>query len=108
MKKIRTKLTGVLVEDAQKNIRELEKTLERLETAEATLSLIREPENKFDSNAIRVEADGKYLGYIPRETAKTLAGSVDEGSQFVISQSWLNKSPVHEVVGLTVEITEVL
>ena len=31
--------------------------------------IIREPENKFDSNAVRVDIDGQTVGHIPREDA---------------------------------------
>jgi hypothetical protein len=106
MYQIRTKLTGVLVNDAQTNIREFERSLCGCWTEEC-LTLIREPDNKYDSNAIKVEANGKYIGYIPRGIAKDLVSKVDTGSHFTISQSWLNKSHLHEPIGVTVEITEV-
>lgn len=42
--------------------------------------LCREPENKFDANAIAVKARGKYpLGYIPRYLAESLAPLLDAG-----------------------------
>lgn len=30
------------------------------------VTIVSEPENKFDSNAKRVEVDGEHVGYIPR------------------------------------------
>lgn len=108
MYQIRTKLTGVLVNDAQKNIRDFEGSLCGCWAEnEERLTLIREPNNEYDPNAIKVEANGKYIGYIPRGIAKDLVSKVDTGSHFIVSQSWLNKSRLHEPIGVTVEITEV-
>lgn len=39
--------------------------------------LIREPENIHDKNAIRVEWEGKQLGYIPKFMARRLAPILD-------------------------------
>ena len=105
MYRITTKLAGVLVNGAQKNIREWEQ--KRCESLFGEgVTLIRESENAFDPNAIKVEADGNYVGYIPRGIAKDLATRMDSGSHFIVSRSWLNKSDFHEPVGFTVEITE--
>jgi len=42
--------------------------------------LVREPDNKFDPNAIAVKAWGKYpLGYVPRYVAEALAPLLDAG-----------------------------
>ena len=107
MYRITTKLAGVMVNGAQRNIREFERRkCERL--FGESLSLTREPENEFDPNAIKVEADGNYVGYIPRGIAKDLASRIDAGFHFIVSRSWLNQSDFHEPVGLTVEITEAL
>ncbi|MBN2033732.1 MAG: hypothetical protein JW836_10680 [Deltaproteobacteria bacterium] len=107
MYRITTKLAGVLVNGAQKNIRELER--KRCESVfDEGVTLIREPENAFDPNAIKVEAGRNYVGYIPKGIAKDLASRMDSGSRFIVTKSWLNKSDFHECVGLTVEITEAL
>jgi hypothetical protein len=45
------------------------------------LSLVREPENPFDSNAIRVETKkGEMLGYIRRPIARRLAERIEKGA----------------------------
>lgn len=42
--------------------------------------LCREPNNRFDANAIAVKAKGKFdLGYIPRDLAEQLAPLLDAG-----------------------------
>ena len=43
------------------------------------LALIREPDNSFDSNAIRVEWRGRKLGYVPRRENAALAWALDRG-----------------------------
>ena len=44
------------------------------------LSVEREPENKFDTNAIKVVTPhGMHLGYIGKEYAAWIAGWIDEG-----------------------------
>ena len=43
--------------------------------AEATL--VREPSNPFDPNAIAVWIDGKHVGYIPKKQNVTLAAFID-------------------------------
>jgi hypothetical protein len=35
----------------------------------AIAEIVREPDNKFDTNAVRVEINGRTVGYIPREEA---------------------------------------
>lgn len=47
------------------------------------LTLVREPDNKHDPNAIRVEHQKSMLGYIPREWARSLAPALDAGARHV-------------------------
>lgn len=47
------------------------------------LTLVREPDNKHDPNAIRVEHQKSMLGYIPREWARNLAPALDAGARYV-------------------------
>lgn len=44
--------------------------------------LVREPDNKFDPNAIKVIANGKQIGYIGKDYSSILAGFMDAGRQF--------------------------
>lgn len=46
---------------------------------EAQLNLVREPDNQADSWAIRVEYDGKRIGYIPADKNEVLARLMDGG-----------------------------
>ena len=46
---------------------------------EARLELVREPDNQADAWAIRVEHDGKKIGYIPADKNEMLARLMDGG-----------------------------
>lgn len=46
-----------------------------------TLTLSREPDNHYDSKAIRVEWQGHKLGYVPRRENLDLARLMDNGQQ---------------------------
>jgi HIRAN domain len=45
------------------------------------LTLIREPDNPHDANAIRVEWRGEKLGYLPRRENRTVAAAMDAGDR---------------------------
>jgi len=59
------------------------------------LTLIREPDNKHDRNAIRVEWRGHKLGYVPRAQNRAVATAMDTGDQLTARVSSLsdNKNP---------------
>ena len=44
------------------------------------LELVREPENPYDSGAIRVEWRGHKLGYVPRRENAAVARQLDRGA----------------------------
>ncbi len=45
------------------------------------LTLVREPDNTYDTNAIRVEWRGEKLGYVPRAGNDAIAKLMDKGSK---------------------------
>lgn len=45
----------------------------------ARLALVREPDNRHDARAIRVDWQGHKLGYVPRAENATLASLLDRG-----------------------------
>lgn len=59
------------------------------------LTLIREPDNKHDRNAIRVEWKGHQLGYVPRAQNRAVAAAMDAGDRLTARVSSLsdNKNP---------------
>jgi len=47
------------------------------------LELIREPDNRHDRRAIRVEWRGHKLGYVPRAENRAVAAAMDQGDKLV-------------------------
>ena len=45
------------------------------------LKLVREPDNAHDRNAIRVEWQGRQLGYLPRAENQAIALELDRGTR---------------------------
>lgn len=45
------------------------------------LTLVREPRNPHDANAVRVEWRGRMLGYLPRVENRSVAAEMDHGSR---------------------------
>lgn len=43
------------------------------------LALVREPDNPHDSKAVRVEWQGRLIGYVPRTDNEALARFLDQG-----------------------------
>lgn len=57
-----------------------------------SLSLIREPENVHDSRAIRVEWQGRQIGYVPRRENADIARLMDHGVPVIARISRLAES----------------
>lgn len=45
----------------------------------ASLQLVREPENKYDARAVRIDFNGQKLGYIPRLDNAAVSQLLDRG-----------------------------
>ena len=45
------------------------------------LTLVREPANPYDGNAVRVDWNGHQLGYIPRAENEAIARQMDRGNR---------------------------
>lgn len=57
------------------------------------LELIREPDNRHDAHAIRVEWRGHKLGYVPRANNRALAAALDAGDRLVARIAALSRHP---------------
>ena len=55
------------------------------------LDLIREPDNRHDRRAIRVEWRGHKLGYVPRAENRAVAAAMDQGDKLVARISKLTE-----------------
>lgn len=56
------------------------------------LLLTREPDNRHDGNAIRVEWNGRQLGFVPRAENRALAAAMDRGERVEARVSRLRKA----------------
>ena len=63
------------------------------------LTLIREPDNRHDRHAIRVEWRGQQLGYVPRASNRSIAAALDAGDRLSARVSSVsdNKNPWQRV-----------
>ena len=84
-----TKVAGVTFEGRQA-------VVASLQYGEAVV-LKREPSNRYDANAIRVErVDGAQIGYLPKELAARIAPVMDAcGEPLHGTVSWLTGSGSH-------------
>jgi hypothetical protein len=57
------------------------------------LDLVREPDNPYDRNAVRVEWRGRKLGYVPRAENQALAWAMDRGETVTARISRLREHP---------------
>ena len=64
------KRSDIVRELAQKNVSDIK------------IQLVREPENQYDANAIKVIADDRQIGYIGKEYATIIAPLMDEYEEF--------------------------
>jgi HIRAN domain len=57
------------------------------------LDLIREPDNRHDRHAIRVEWRGHKLGYVPRAENRAVAAAMDSGDKLLARIARLSEHP---------------
>ncbi len=57
------------------------------------LTLTREPDNRHDRNAIRIEWNGQQLGYVPRAENRAVARALDAGETLEARVSKLRNDP---------------
>ena len=76
-------VVGVTFEGRQEVLAELH-SLQEGETA-LNGQLVREPGNRFDANAVAVEAESRQIGYIPKALAAKLAARIDAGESISVA-----------------------
>ena len=57
------------------------------------LSLQREPDNRHDARAVRVDWQGHQLGYLPRRQNQAVAEAMDRGDQLLARIARLTEHP---------------
>ena len=58
-------------------------------------TLVREPDNPVDSNAMKVMVGTTHLGYIPADTAVELSAEIDAGAKWLAIVDRMIISPEH-------------
>lgn len=61
------------------------------------LALVREPDNPYDANAVRVEWRGRKLGYVPRRENAAVARHLDRGTALEARIASLRENRNHTV-----------
>ncbi|MBI3043267.1 MAG: HIRAN domain-containing protein [Betaproteobacteria bacterium] len=61
------------------------------------LELVREPDNPYDANAVRVEWRGVKLGYVPRRDNAAVARQLDRGAALEARVAGLRENRNHSV-----------
>lgn len=59
------------------------------------LTLTREPDNRHDRNAVRVDWNGQQLGYVPRAENRAVARALDAGEKLEAHVSVLQIGRAH-------------
>ncbi|MEF8701036.1 MAG: HIRAN domain-containing protein [Candidatus Accumulibacter sp. UW26] len=57
------------------------------------LTLVREADNRHDRQAVRVEWNGRQLGYVPRAENRAVARALDAGEKLEARVSRLRRDP---------------
>jgi hypothetical protein len=57
------------------------------------LTLVREADNRHDRQAVRVEWNGRQLGYVPRAENRAVARALDAGEKIEARVSRLRRDP---------------
>ena len=65
--------------------------------AGARLDLVREPDNPYDANAVRVEWRGRKLGYVPQRDNAAVARHLDRGTALEARIAALRENRNHTV-----------
>ena len=93
-----TKVAGVTFDNRQRLIR-------RMSVGER-VSLVRDPANPYDKNAIMViNSNGEQIGFISKELASTMAINMDSGVNFVATVSNITGMNPGENIGVNLHIT---
>lgn len=63
------------------NIIELQRTYQA-RSGDLFVSLVRNPENVYDSNAVEVRYNGEFLGHLPKEVAAKVSPAMSLGTRY--------------------------
>ncbi len=69
---------------------------ERFAHGKGEASLIREPDNEYDKNAVAVLAGGEIIGHLPGWFAQKIAPEIDSGTRYRVVDASVLVDPDHE------------
>lgn len=110
IKSYTVKVAGVTYDGRQKVLMGLRNYMKN-EDAKVTLSLVREPENEKDTNAVKViakwvnkagEAKKCMIGYVNGKFSRTIAGLIDGGTYVTASKLELTNT---KTVGASMQLS---
>ena len=71
------------------------------------VTLVREPNNAFDKNAIRIDFINEKIGYIPRIENEELAQDMDNGKVFTATVVSTGRSRPNAPIGIIINIEKI-
>jgi hypothetical protein len=69
-------------------------------------SLIRQPDNAYDPNAVAVLLSGRIVGHLPRYLAARVGPRIDAGARYVVTASILVEPGHEDLPGLLIDAEE--
>lgn len=84
--------------------KDIQKILSKLKP-NTKLTLLREPNNSYDKNAIKIIVSGKHIGYIKSDLAKTVAPLLDKGHKYNASINEITGGTSGKSFGCNYQIT---
>ena len=95
-----TKIVGVSFDGRQRLIRQTR--------VGESLSLVRDPNNQYDRNAIMVlNSSGNQLGFISKEVASNLAYNMDSGARYTATVSAITGTNPGDVMGVNILVRQI-
>lgn len=95
-----TKVVGVSFDGRQRLIRQTR--------VGESLSLVRDPNNQYDRNAIMVlNSSGNQLGFISKDVASNLASYMDSGARYTATVSAITGNNPGDVMGVNILVRQI-
>ena len=104
-----TKIVGVTFANQDGSVRQ--EIIEDLDdflgqTAQVSLTLVREPQNPYDHNAIQVrDGQGRQIGFLSRSVCETLAPMMDNGIEIQCTLSQITGHSLDQNFGMNIQIS---
>ncbi len=71
------------------------------------LKLVREPENRYDTRAIKVlNPDGMHIGYVPRSKNEVISNLMDAGKHVMCEITWMKEYFEGPEIGIRISMDD--